>query len=104
MATVRSQITSAATTISENIEALAGNRQLMSKNIIKQLRDLTEGVIVRAHKTSDTTTYDHHAIKAGTAWIGSSGKKFNFLHKFHKLLQQSESHYTFDGGDCCTNR
>ena len=97
MATVRSQVTSAATTISENIEALAGNRQLMSKNIIKQLRDLTEGVIVRAHTKSDTTTYDHDAIKAGTAWIGSSGKKFNFLHKFHKLLQQSESHYTFDG-------
>lgn len=31
MATVRSQIASAATTISENIEALAGNRKLMSK-------------------------------------------------------------------------
>lgn len=97
MATVRSQITSAATTISENIEALAGNRKLMSKNIIKQLRDLTEGVIVRMHEKSDSATYDHDAIKAGTSWIGSSGKKFNFLHEFHKLLQQSESHYTFNG-------
>lgn len=97
MASVRSQIASAATTISENIEELAGNRKLMSKNVIKQLRDLTEGVIVRAHTKSGDTTYDHDAIKAGTSWIGSSGKKFNFLHRFHKLLQQSESHYTFDG-------
>lgn len=97
MATVDSQITSAATTISENITELAGNRKLMSKNIIKQLRDLTEGVIVRVHTKSGSTAYDHDAIKAGTAWIGSSGKQFNFLHRFHKLLQQSESHYTFDG-------
>jgi hypothetical protein len=97
MASVQNQIVSAATTISENIEELAGNRKLMSKNVIKQLRDLTEGVIVRAHTQSDDTTYDHDAIKAGTSWIGSSGKKFNFLHRFHKLLQQSESHYTFDG-------
>lgn len=97
MASVDSQITSAATTISENITELAGNRKLMSKNIIKQLRDLTEGVIVRVHTKSGLTVYDHDAIKAGTAWIGSSGKKFNFLHRFHKLLQQSESHYTFDG-------
>ncbi|MBN9629108.1 MAG: hypothetical protein J0I18_00590 [Actinobacteria bacterium] len=97
MASVESQITAAATTISENIAELAGNRKLMSKNIIKQLRDLTEGVIVRLHTRSRSTLYDHAAIKAGTAWIGSSGKKFNFLHRFHKLLQQSESHYTFDG-------
>lgn len=97
MATVDSQIASAATTIAENITELAGNRKLMSKNIIKQLRDLTEGVIVRVHTKSGSTTYNHDAIKAGTAWIGSSGKKFNFLHRFHKLLQQSESHYTFDG-------
>ncbi|WP_419818771.1 hypothetical protein [Glaciibacter flavus] len=47
MATVHSQITSAATTISENIIELAGNRKLMSKNILEQLRDLTEGVNVR---------------------------------------------------------
>ena len=73
MATVDSQITSAATTISENITELAGNRELMSKNIIKQLRDLTEGVIVRLHTKSGSTAYDHDA-RAGTAWIGSSGK------------------------------
>lgn len=97
MATVQNQITSAAATISENIEALAGNRKLMSKNIIKQLRDLTEGVVVRVHTGSDSTLYDYDAIKAATYWVGSSGKKFNFLHRFHKLLQQSESHYTFDG-------
>lgn len=97
MASVDSQITSAATTISENITELAGNRKLMSKNIIKQLRDLTEGVIVRLHTKSGMTVYDYGAIKAGTAWIATSGKKFNFLYRFHKLLQQSESHYTFDG-------
>lgn len=97
MASVRRQIASASTTISENIEELADNRKLMSKNVIKELRDLTEGVIVRAHTKSDDTTYDHGAIKAGASWIGSSGKKFNFLHRFHKLLQQSESRSTFDG-------
>lgn len=97
MGTVDSQIMSATTTISENIAELAGNRKLMSKNIIKQLRDLAEGVIVRIHTQSGSTVYDYEAIKAGTAWIASSSKKFNFLHRFHKLLQQSESHYTFDG-------
>ena len=97
MATVDNQIMAAATTISENIAVLAGDRKLMSKNIIKQLRDLTEGVIVRVHTGSGTATYDYDAIKTATAWVGSSGKKLNFLHRFHKLLQQSESHYTFDG-------
>lgn len=97
MASVDSQIAAASVTISENIVALAGNRKLMSKNIIKQLRDLTEGVIVRLHTKSGATEYTHSAIKAGTAWIGSAGKRVNFLHRFHKLLQQSESHYAFDG-------
>lgn len=97
MATVEDQIMAASTTISENISVLAGNRNLMSKNIIKQLRDLAEGAIVRAHTNSPSATYDYDAIKAGTSWVGSTGKKFNFLHRFHKLLQQSESHYTFDG-------
>lgn len=97
MATVEEQIRSAATTISENITELAGNRKLMSKNIIKQLRDLTEGVIVRAHTGSATATYDQRAIEAGTGWVGSSDRRFSFLHRFHKLLQQSESHYAFDG-------
>ena len=97
MASIDSQIVSASATISENITALAGNRKLMSKNVLKQLRDLTEGVIVRSHTKDGTATYDYDSIKAGVAWVGSSSKKFNFLHRFYKLLQQSESHYTFDG-------
>jgi hypothetical protein len=96
MASVDAQIMAAATTISQNIVELAGNRNLMSKNIIKQLRDLTEGVIVRFHTGSGATEFDYDAIKAGTAWIGSA-QRLSFLHRFHKVLQQGESHYTFDG-------
>jgi hypothetical protein len=97
MSTADQQIRNAAGTISENIAALEGNRKLMSRNIIKQLRDLTEGVIVRFHTNDGGAEFNYDSIKAGLDWIKSSRKSFNFLSRFHKLLQMSESHYTFEG-------
>lgn len=35
----------------------------------------------------------HDAIE----WIGSTRSQTNFLHRFHKLLQMSASHYSFEG-------
>ncbi|QNO38663.1 AAA family ATPase [Protaetiibacter sp. SSC-01] len=97
MASVDSQILNASATISENIEVLASNRSLLSRNVLKQLRDLTEGVIVRMHLRDGSAEFSQDAIEAATSWVGSASKKVNFLHRFHKLLQMSESHYTFEG-------
>ncbi len=50
MASVDAQIHSVGATISDTIDALAHDRGLLSRNVIKQLRDLVEAVAVRLHK------------------------------------------------------
>jgi len=49
MARASRQIQSAAGAISQNIEALASQRALLSQNILAQIWNLVEGVIVPIH-------------------------------------------------------
>lgn len=68
------------------------------------LRHLTEGIAVLAH-TGDLELeymyeyeyeYEYGAIEAALAHVRSANK-LGFLRSFHKMLQPSASHYTFDG-------
>jgi hypothetical protein len=94
--TVSDQIQSANEAICQNIESLADHRELLSQNILSQLRNLVEGVAVRLHKDSPDADFDYGDVAPALAFVKSKAK-FNFLGKFHKLIQKIASHYTLDG-------
>lgn len=96
MATVSEQIQSANHAICQNIDSLADQRALLSQNLLSQLRNLVEGVVVRLHLDAADAEFDYSAVGPGLAFVRSRAK-FNFLAKFHKLIQSSASHYTLDG-------
>ncbi len=96
MATVSQQIQNADEAICRNIESLAGQRALLSQNILSQLRTLVEGVAVLLHVGSSDAEYNYPAIRPALAFIRGSGQ-YSFLSRFHKLLEASASHYTMDG-------
>lgn len=96
MITVNKQLLSINETICGNIESLADHRQLLSQNLLSQLRNLVEGVAVLLHTKSLDAEFNYHAVEPALAFVKSKAK-FNFLGKFHKLIQISASHYTLDG-------
>lgn len=96
MTTVSKQIHSADEAICRNIESLVDQRALLSQNVLSQLRNLVEGVAVRLHTGSPDAEFNYAAVELGLAFVKSKAR-FNFLGKFHKLIQKSASHYTLDG-------
>lgn len=96
MTSVREQIQGADEAICRNIESLADQRSLLSQNILAQLRNLVEGVAVCLHSGSSDAEFNYAAIQPALAFVRSKAK-FNFLGKFHKLIEKSASHYTLDG-------
>lgn len=96
MSTVLVQIQNADTVICQNIEALKDQRKILSQNILSQLRNLVEGIAVALQSNSLHTEFSYPLIESGLFFV-KSHSKFNFLGKFHKLLQISASHYTLDG-------
>ena len=96
MVTVDNQIRSSDEVICRNIESLADQRALLSQNLLSQLRNLVEGVAVLLHAKAPKAEFNYPAIKSALAFVRSQSK-FNFLGKFHKLLQQVASHYTLEG-------
>ena len=96
MTTVSWQIQSIDETICRNIESLVDQRALLSQNVLSQLRNLAEGVAVLLHTGSPGAEFNYAAIEPGLAFVRTKAS-FNFLGKFHKLLQKSASHYTLDG-------
>lgn len=96
MTTVGEQIRSADAVICQNIESLSGQRNLLSQNILAQLRNLVEGVAVCLHAGRADAEYNYAAIDPALSSVKSNAK-LNFLGKFHKLIQISASHYTLDG-------
>ena len=91
MSTVSKQIKSADEAICRNIESLADQRTLLSQNVLSQLRNLVEGAAVFLHTGSPDAEFHYAAIKRGLAFTESQAR-FNFLGKFHKLIQKSASH------------
>lgn len=96
MTTVGEQIRSADEAICQNIDSLSDQRELLSQNVLAQLRNLVEGVAVRLHLGSADAEYNYPAIGSGLAYVRARGQ-YAFLSRFHKLLEASASHYTMDG-------
>ncbi|WP_025134677.1 ATP-dependent RecD-like DNA helicase [Leucobacter sp. PH1c] len=96
MASIDEQIRSASDAICRNIEQLGEERDLLSMNVLQQLRNLVEALMVRAHRQDGTAPF--HYAEVGPARDAISGKaRLCALIRFHKLLQVSVSHYTLDG-------
>lgn len=96
MTTVNNQILSANQAICQNIALLVDQRKLLSQNVLSQLRNLVEGIAVRLHTGSSDIEFNYEVVGPALEFIRSKGK-LNFLSRFHKLIQKSASHYTFDG-------
>ena len=96
MASVDAQIRDVNDVICGNLSALGDNRPLLSQNLLAQLRNLVESVVVRLHLNDGDADYSYSAIRSALEFVRSQGQ-FNFLSRFHKLLQASASHYTFEG-------
>lgn len=94
--TVRQQIDSASDVICQNIASLSQHRSLLAQNILSQLRNLVEGVAVLFNGGSPDTPFQYDAVGRAIAFAKSKAK-YNFLGRFHGLLQKSASHYTLDG-------
>lgn len=95
MVTVDEHVRSADQAICGNIASLGVERDLLSQNVLAQLRNLVESAAVRLH-VGGGTDYGYASIEPGMAFVRSKGR-FNFLGRFHKLIQISASHYTMDG-------
>jgi AAA domain/UvrD-like helicase C-terminal domain len=96
MTTVGEHIQSTDEAICQNIASLVDQRDLLSQNVLAQLRNLVEGVAVRLQLGSADAEYNYPAIGLGLAFVKAKGQ-YSFLSRFHKLLEASASHYTLDG-------
>lgn len=96
MASIQNQIYSANIAICQNIASLSEHRALLSQNILSQLRNLIEGIIVFVHCNNAQNSFHYDNVSPALYSVKRNGK-LNFLAKFHRLIQKSASHYTFDG-------
>lgn len=97
MATVDAQIHNAAQVICANIVRHQDDRGLLSQNLLAHTRNLIEAIAVRLHARDGNTEFEYAKTHDALAFVGSSNKRVNFLHRFHSLVQISASHYTMDG-------
>jgi energy-coupling factor transporter ATP-binding protein EcfA2 len=97
MSTVDQHIHNTDAAICDSITALKGDRSLLSRAMLSQLRNLVEGAAVRVHSRDGQAEYTYDAIQAALIYVASAPKAIQLLHRFHKLLQESVSHYTMDG-------
>lgn len=96
MTTVEEHVRSADEVICQNIALLSDQRDLLSQNILAQLRNLVEGAAVLLSDNSPDADYSYAAIGLGLAFVRARGQ-YSFVGRFHKLLEASASHYTVDG-------
>jgi len=96
MASAKQQIINASEAICQNIDSLPENRALLSTNIIAQLRNLIEATAVLIHSGQSDTTFHYENVHPAINFAKSQAK-LKCLSQFHKVLQQSASHYTLDG-------
>lgn len=96
MITVRTQILNSSNAISQNIENLSDNRELLSQNLLAQIRNLIEGVAVLFSKNSLNSEFKYEDISPSIDGIKGNGR-LNYICRFHSLVQKIASHYTLDG-------
>lgn len=96
MATIDEQIKSANSVIVRNIEMLSEQRDLLSQNVLAQLRNLIEGLIVLAHLKDGAQAFRQSLVGAALDHVRAHAH-LNLLSRFHHRLQAGSSHYTLDG-------
>ena len=96
MISVQSQIQNASNTITQNIAVLSDNRELLSQNVLSQIRNLVEAVAVLFNVRSLDAEFKYDQIEPGLAYVKGDGR-LNFISRFHSLIQKIASHYTLDG-------
>lgn len=96
MGTVDEQILSASSAIERNIDTLAEQRDLLSQNVLAQLRNLVEGLIVRARSGDGSQSFHFDDVRPALDAVRAN-PRLNVLTRFHHLLQASVSHYTLEG-------
>ena len=70
-------------------------RGLTSQNVISQLRNFVEHIALKEYSNGNDITNSYENIQQALAYIKTKGQ-LKFLHRFHKLLQITASHYTQD--------
>lgn len=96
MGTIDAQILSASNAIERNIELLSDRRDLLSQNVLAQLRNLVEGLIVREHVGDGDAQFSYDDVRPSLRTVGGDART-KVLARFHNMLQSSVSHYTVDG-------
>lgn len=96
MTTISAHIGAVDAAICGNIDSLTEQRDLLSQNVLAQLRNLIEGVAMLLQSGNPDDEFVYAAVDSALAFVRSKGD-LNFLGKFHKLTQISTSHYTVDG-------
>lgn len=96
MQKVRTGILDINNVICSNIDRFDINdRGLLSQNILSQLRNFIEHISLMIYSSGSDIEINYVNIEKANSYVKSRGD-LRFLSKFHKLLQTSASHYTFD--------
>ncbi len=94
--TIKEQIVNIDNNICQNIKSFNDeNRGFISQNILKRLRDLVEHIALFLYANGNDIENTHDNIIKAIKFIKANGR-FRLISKFHKLLQISTSHYTWD--------
>ncbi|EAD4645809.1 helicase, partial [Listeria monocytogenes] len=71
------------------------DRGFLSQNILSDLRDLVEHTSLKAFSSGDDIEITYENIQKANEFV-KTVSYLNFLHKFHRFLQITTSHYTLD--------
>lgn len=96
MATVEQQVLCSSNAIDDNISIITTDRGFLSQNLLQYLRHLVEGLIVCAHVSDRSVTYNYQTQFDAARNAVNGDAHYRLLIRFHRLLQISVSHYTLN--------
>lgn len=83
--------------ICENISHLSlTDRGLLSQNILGQIRNFVEYIAVKIYGKGKDVDPNNYDLRQNALDDMRSKGNLRFIYSFHKMLQASVSHYTFD--------
>lgn len=83
--------------ICDNIARLgAGDRGLLSQNILGQIRNFVEYIAIKAYSNGQDVNPNDYDVNVAALKDMQRRGKLRFLYRFHEMLQKSVSHYTVD--------
>ncbi|WP_026867130.1 ATP-dependent DNA helicase [Jeotgalicoccus marinus] len=74
------------------------DRGFLSQNILSDLRNLVEHTSLKAFSRGNDLEITYENMQEANEYV-KTVSELNFLHKFHRFLQMTTSHYTFDEGN-----